>query len=108
MSLQVTPFADGGSKVTIVYDIPKSELASVGIQHGTTLFEGRLDGSNLTGKARLTGRCGIVQYDVRGLYDARSLASFYLRGPSPKRGNDCTIQSWDSAGPNANLRFDPS
>ncbi|MGO8104158.1 PAN domain-containing protein [Rhizobium leguminosarum] len=108
MSLQVTRSADGGSKVKIVYDLPKSELASVGIQHGTTLFEGRLDGSNLTGKARLTGRCGIIQYDVRGLYDARSLASFYLRGPSPKRGNDCTIQSWDSAGPNANLRFDPS
>ncbi|MGO8169139.1 PAN domain-containing protein [Rhizobium ruizarguesonis] len=108
MSLQVTSSANGGSKVTIVYDIPKSELASVGIHHGTTLFEGRLDGSNLTGKARLTGRCGIIQYDVSGLYDALSLASFYLRGASPKRGNDCTIQSWDSAGPNANLRFDPS
>ncbi|WP_260692383.1 hypothetical protein [Rhizobium laguerreae] len=108
MSLQVTPSADGGSKVTIVYDIPKSELSSVGIQHGTTLFEGRLDGSDLTGKARLTGRCGIIQYDVSGLYDAQSSASFYLRGPSPKRGNDCTIQNWDSAGPNANLRFDPS
>jgi hypothetical protein len=72
------------------------------------LFEGQLDGSALTGKARLTGRCGIIQYEVTGLFDANSAAPFYLRGASPKRGNDCEIQSWDSSGPNANLRFDPS
>lgn len=108
MSLRVTPSPDGTSRVTITYDMPKSELTSVGIQHGTTLFEGRLDGSNLSGKARLTGRCGIIQYDVSGLFDANSAAPFYLRGASPKRGNDCAIQSWDSSGPNANLRFDPS
>jgi hypothetical protein len=108
MSMRVTPSPTGASRVSITYDIPKSDLSRVGIQHGTTLFEGQLDGSNLTGKARLTGKCGIIQYDVSGLFDAQSAAPFYLRGASPKRGDDCTIQRWDSSGPNANLRFDPS
>ncbi|MCS4090049.1 PAN domain-containing protein [Rhizobium sp. BK176] len=108
MSLRVNPSADGRSRVTITYDTPKPELSKVGIRHGTTLFEGQLDGSSLTGKARLTGKCGIIQYDVSGLFDTQSATSFYLRGASPKRGDDCTIQRWDSTGSNANLRFDPN
>jgi hypothetical protein len=107
MMFRQNPQSTGDVDVMITYDVPRSELRRAGIQPGTTLFEGTLSGERLTGKARLTGRCGMIQYDVQGLFDPMSSVPFFLRGAAPKRGEGCSILQWDTTGSSANLRFDP-
>lgn len=108
MILRQKPNADGSSEIEIVYDIPKDFLRRVGIRPGSTLFKGTLAEGNLVGNARLTSsRCGIIQYEMQGLFDPSSSVPFFLRGAAPKRRNDCSIESWSTSGSNANLRFDP-
>lgn len=108
MTLRLDPKRDGSSKIEIVYDVPKDRLLGIGIRHGTTLFKGTLADGSIIGNARLTSsRCGIIQYEVHGTFDPLSSAPFFLRGAAPKRGRDCTVESWSTTGENANLRFDP-
>ncbi|WP_354316737.1 PAN domain-containing protein [Sinorhizobium fredii] len=108
MVLHQTPKEDGSSDVEIVYDFPKNHLLKVGIRSGSTLFKGRLADGSLVGNARLTSsRCGIIQYEVQGMFDPLSSVPFFLRGAAPKRGSDCAVESWSTTGENANLRFDP-
>lgn len=49
----------------------------------------------------------MIEYDVRRMFDPKSSVPFFLSGAAPKRVRACSIQSWDTTGPNANLRFDP-
>ncbi|MCZ7861405.1 PAN domain-containing protein [Agrobacterium salinitolerans] len=108
MSLHQKPNPDGTIDVEIVYDLPKDQLLKVGIRSGSTLFRGTLSAGILTGRSRLTSsRCGIIEYDVQGPFDPQSSVPLYLRGAAPKRGEDCSVESWNSTGDNANLRFDP-
>ncbi|MBB4189304.1 hypothetical protein GGE07_005986 [Sinorhizobium terangae] len=108
MVLHQKPKEDGSSEIEIVYDVPKNQLLKVGIRPGSTLFKGTLADGSLFGNARLTSsRCGIIQYEVQGVFDPLSLVPFFLRGAAPKRGRDCNIESWSTTGENANLRFDP-
>lgn len=108
MSLHQSPNADGTIDIEIFYELPKNQLLKVGIRSGSTLFRGTLSDGNLTGKSRLTSsRCGIIEYDVEGPFDPKSSIPLYLRGAAPKRGEDCSVESWNSTGENANLRFDP-
>jgi len=109
MTLRATSSHDGSTDVEIVYETPKIELVDVGIRPGSILFKGSVSDGNLTGKARLSSRrCGIIEYDVEGLFDPSSRVPFYLRGAAPKRGSDCVVQQWVRIGGNATLRFDPS
>lgn len=108
MAMHQTPKVDGTSEIEIVYEVPKNQLLKVGIRAGSTLFRGTLAAGALSGRSRLTSsRCGIIEYDVQGPFGPRSSVPLYLRGPAPKRGGNCAIESWDSTGDNANLRFDP-
>ncbi|ANK71691.1 hypothetical protein FA04_03005 [Ensifer adhaerens] len=108
MSLHQKPKADGTVGIEIVYDFPKDQLLKVGVRSGYTLFRGTLSDGILAGKSRLaSSRCGIIEYDVQGPFDPQSSVPLYLRGAAPKRGEDCSVESWNSTGDNANLRFDP-
>ncbi|MDX0463422.1 hypothetical protein GOC73_27760 [Sinorhizobium medicae] len=108
MTLRLDPKGDGSSEIEIVYDIPKDRLFGVGIRHGTTLFKGTLADGSIVGNARLSSsRCGIIQYEVQGVFDPMSSVPFFLHGAAPKRARDCTIESWSTTEENANLRFDP-
>lgn len=106
--LHQKPKEDGSSEIEIVYDVPKNQLLKVGIRSGSTLFKGKLADGSIVGNARLTSsRCGILQYEVQGMFDPLSSVPFFLRGAAPKRGRDCSVESWSTTGENANLRFDP-
>ena len=106
MILHNRPRNDGGSDVTIVYDVPKPDLIRAGIRQGAVLFEGRLVDGVLSGNARLTSsRCGAIKYDVEGRFLAGR--AFRLAGPAPRRDNDCSIASWSTTSDNANLGFEP-
>jgi hypothetical protein len=108
MRLRHQSIADGSTDVEIVYDRPKIELQKIGIRPGSILFKGKLSGGTLSGRARLTSnRCGLIEYDVEGLFDPASKVPLLLHGAAPKRGNDCTIERWVETGGNADLRFDP-
>lgn len=108
MILRHKPNSDGSSEIEIVYDVPKAQLLRLGIRPGSTLFKGTLAEGTLVGNARLTSsRCGIIQYEMQGLLDPASSVPFFLRGAAPKRGTDCSIETWSTEGSNANLRFDP-
>ena len=108
MTLHQKPKTDGTSEIEIAYEAPKDLLLRVGVRSGSTLFRGTLSDGILTGKARLSSsRCGLIEYDVQGPFDPRSSVPLFLRGPAPKRGEDCSVESWNATGDNANLRFDP-
>lgn len=106
--LHQKPKEDGNSDIEIVYDVPKNQLLNVGIRSGSTLFKGTLVDGSIVGNARLaSSRCGIIQYEVQGMFDPLSSVPFFLRGAAPKRASDCSIESWSTTGENANLRFEP-
>ncbi|MGI0524782.1 PAN domain-containing protein [Rhizobium giardinii] len=108
MTLRLSPNTGGGVEVEIVYDTPKVTLLKIGIRSGSTLFKGSLSGGRLIGKARLTGNhCGIIEYDVEGVFDPWSRVPFVLHGAAPKRRKDCSVEQWEETGDNANLKFTP-
>lgn len=109
MVLQQSPARDGSTGVEILYQTPKGELLGVGIRPGSILFKGVLSEGILSGRARLSSRkCGIIEYEVEGLFDPSSEVPFFLHGAAPKRDSDCTVHKWVETGGNANLRFNPS
>ena len=97
-----------GDAVSIYYDKPRKGLRSVGVQSGTLLFEGRMDGKDyVAGLSRIfSKRCGEIDYYVYG--DFRSGQAFTLRGAAPVLGkNNCRIVDNVYEGSNANLVFTP-
>jgi hypothetical protein len=108
MTLRQSPGINGRVEIEIVYETPKVTLLKIGVRTGSTLFIGSLYEGNLSGKARLTSsRCGIIDYNVEGIFDPSSRVSFFLHGAAPKRGKDCSVEQWVETGDNANLEFSP-
>lgn len=78
-----------GSELKIRYVSPRESLSGL-VSQGDLLFEGTLDGSAVTGTARVFKRgCAPAHYSVVGAYEASQLT---LRGPAPVFEKDgCAI-----------------
>lgn len=87
MAWEVGPRTDR----TVWYWDPRASLSSVGVQRGTLLFEGRREGPNMIGQARIfTETCGVFVYDVRGPISA-SNTEVILSGTRPVIDANCAI-----------------
>jgi hypothetical protein len=75
----------------LVYIQPRKGLGTVGIDVGVPLFQGATkDGRRYSGLARTFGRCGSLDYEVKGEVSADS-RRIVLKGKAPKFEKDCRI-----------------
>jgi hypothetical protein len=90
------------STIIITYIMPRLGLP---VLPGTVLFDGKEEGGNITGSARLySATCDTLTYPVRGDGPVwREL--FTLSGSVPIRGKNCSIVGYSRSGDNANLLF---
>jgi hypothetical protein len=93
------------NQITIKYVEPRSELRSIGVVSGTTLFQGQLlPDRSIAGVAYSFARgCAPTPYQVRGSVTAQNIV---LQGAAPQRAyNDCRITAYGPYGPNSLLVF---
>jgi hypothetical protein len=86
MSLLVT-----GSSIRLAYKTPRPGMEKVGVRRGDTLFDGTIDGSAISGTARIfTPNCGVHTYDVSGSASA-DRSKIELVGFLPVLGEGCRV-----------------
>jgi hypothetical protein len=93
-----------GDMVVAKYETPRAGLADVGVQEGTTLFEGNDEGGKFVGNAfTFKQGCPPSPYKVIGTWEGDWIT---LKGPAPiwsKKG--CEIVGYTLNSPHATLRF---
>lgn len=91
-----------GSRIRIVYDVPRPGLREAGVMPGMLVFEGVQTGDKLAGRAFAFKRgCQPAGYDVAGEIAGDRIE---LRGPGPKRSG-CAVVSLDAGSPHSFLAF---
>lgn len=80
--------ADGDDR-RFLYTVPRAGLVANGVEAGTLLFGGRIEGTSLVGRARIfTKRCGELSYPVRGAFENGG-ARLVLTGKVPRVDDGC-------------------
>jgi hypothetical protein len=82
-----------GDRRTLRYEEPRPGMREEGVQRGTLLFEGRLDGSTLTGTAYVfSGRCGrAFPYPVSGRMEPDSRSITLSGEPVARLSRECRV-----------------
>lgn len=85
--------ADGDDR-RFNYTQPRAGLLPNGVEVGTLLFAGRMEGTSLVGRARIfTRSCGELSYPVRGAFENGG-ARLVLTGKVPRVDTDCRPTAW--------------
>lgn len=89
----LTMIADGDDR-RLLYTEPRAGLTANGVEPGTLLFGGRMEGTSLVGRARIfTKRCGELSYAVRGAFENGG-ARLVLTGKVPRVDEACRPGRW--------------